>query len=100
HSPPTAKRPSSTLSENSGPTTDDPVIGHPSTVTVTHILVLGAAALAFIGSLAGALVWDDRWLLLPTSRYASDSVLHCFTQPFLGNYFRPLVALSLYLERQ
>lgn len=57
------------------------------------------SALIYAGSLNGALVWDDRMIVSGEAIGGGDSLLHCFTQPFLNHFFRPLVSVSFYLER-
>lgn len=62
---------------------------------------------AYLGVWSGRLVWDDADLVwdpnVPGGGSAvggGDTFLHCFTRPFLWNYYRPLVSASFFLEHQ
>ncbi len=63
------------------------------------------AVAVHIGTWSGPLIWDDTDLVwdpaLPGGGSAvggGDTFWHCFTRPFLWNYYRPLVSASFYIE--
>jgi protein O-mannosyl-transferase len=61
--------------------------------------VLALSVLAFAGVLGGELVWDDRMLADGSAIGGGDSLLRCFTEPFLWHFFRPLVSVAFFFER-
>ncbi len=56
------------------------------------------ALLIYLPSLNGMKIWDDYSLIGGQGIGGGDSLLHCFTHPFLKDYFRPLISLSFYLD--
>ncbi len=60
-------------------------------------LVLAVSALVYVYSISGGLVWDDFNLVGQFATGHGPRLQDCFTRPLLG-YFRPLVALSFYLD--
>lgn len=62
------------------------------TIVIISILV-------YLPAMPGLLVWDDKMLVGGTGIGGGDSLLHCFTKPFLGHYFRPFISVSFYIER-
>lgn len=62
------------------------------------IALVVMSSLVFAGSISGLAIWDDI-PLINGAGIGGGSLLHVFTRPFLGNYFRPLVSLSFWLER-
>lgn len=58
-----------------------------------------AALLLYLPSLFGGQVWDDELLLSGGGVRDGASLRACFTSPFMGAYYRPLTAASLYLDR-
>jgi len=65
---------------------------------VAYLGILFLSVAIYFRALTGTAIIDD-YLLLNGYGINSPSLLHCFTQPFLGHYFRPLVSLSFYLDR-
>src|SRR5579872_4585046 len=63
-------------------------------------LILALSGLLYVRSLTGLAIWDDVPLLSGAGIGGVDSLLHTFTRPFLGTYFRPLVSLSFYVEHK
>jgi tetratricopeptide (TPR) repeat protein len=64
------------------------------------LAVLVLSVLAFSGSLTGEFVWDDFNLVNGSAIGGGESLLHCFSKPFLHNFFRPLVSVSFFFERR
>lgn len=64
---------------------------------IVSILALSVAI--YWDSLDGEFVWDDKWLVSGEGIGGGQSLARCFTEPFLQNYFRPLVSASIFLER-
>src|SRR5579862_2573809 len=62
------------------------------------LVVCLLAAVVYLPALSGLPVWEDRLLLNGAAIGGGVSWIRCFTQPFLGNYFRPLASLSFFLE--
>lgn len=59
------------------------------------ILVLAAAL--YGAALRGLPLWEDSRLIRDAG---TDSFRECFTRPFLGAYFRPLVSLSFWVDHR
>jgi tetratricopeptide (TPR) repeat protein len=102
------KRTESTATDgNDNPSTSAPSFlpGDPSTrldakgwrkgVWIVCILSI----LVFIHGLANQNVWDDHMLIGGSAIGGGDSLLFCFTKPFLDNFFRPLVSVWFFFER-
>ena len=69
------------------------------------LFAVALSVAAYLGVWSGRLVWDDADLVWdPTAPGGGsavgggDTFLHCFTRPFLWNYYRPLVSASFYIE--
>jgi tetratricopeptide (TPR) repeat protein len=67
---------------------------------IPNLLVLLVAGIVYIPALFGSPVWDDRLLMSGAGIGGGDSLLHCFTRPFLFGYFRPLVSVTFYLDER
>ena len=63
-------------------------------------LILAISGIAYAPAIPGLAVWDDHELIGGSGIGGGDSLIHCFTKPFLHHYFRPLVSLSFYLEHR
>src|SRR5690242_14603812 len=57
------------------------------------LAILLLAAGVYMPTLSGMPIWEDSRLI-----GGYDSIQECFTKPFLGDYFRPLTALSFYID--
>ena len=66
---------------------------------IANLAVLLVAAIVYIPAIFGSPVWDDKDLLTGQGIGGGDSLLHCFTRPFLTVYFRPLVSATFYIDR-
>src|SRR5690349_1371738 len=66
---------------------------------VLLFLILALSVLVYLPAVRGGIVWDDKWLIDGSAIGGGDSLPHCFTRPFLLNYYRPLVSATVYLER-
>jgi protein O-mannosyl-transferase len=62
--------------------------------------VLAASVLIYLPSLGGSLIWDDHVLVGGQAIGGGKSLTACFTKPFLGYYYRPMVSASFFLDRQ
>ncbi len=62
--------------------------------------LIAFAAILYIGCFGGEKVWDDHILLDGSAIGGGDSLLHCFNQQFMYNYYRPLVSASFYVENR
>lgn len=58
------------------------------------------AGVLYFPAIKGVQIWDDFPLLDGRAIGGGVSFWKCFTEPFLDNYFRPLVSVSFYLERK
>lgn len=72
---------------------------------LTPALLMRAAIVAlavalYLPSLGQMAIWDDHMILSGSAIGGGKSLLACFTRPFLGGYFRPLVSVSFYLDRR
>ena len=63
------------------------------------LTVLLISVVVYLPSLSGEPVWDDPTILSGSANGGGNSLIHCFTRPFLGKYYRPMVPVSFYLER-
>lgn len=57
------------------------------------------SVVVYLGCLTGTFIWDDHAIMNGKAIGGGDSLVRCFTKPFLSNYFRPLVSVSFFLER-
>jgi tetratricopeptide (TPR) repeat protein len=56
------------------------------------------ACLVYLPALSGLPIWEDNILLNGSAIGGGQSWVRCFTQPFLSNYYRPLVSFAFFLE--
>src|SRR5262245_28873205 len=64
-----------------------------------QVIILFSSAVVYFGSITGKLIWDDQLIMSGTAIGGWDSLIHCFTNVLLVNYYRPLVSASFYLEK-
>lgn len=64
------------------------------------LFTLLLSAIFYLPALSGLPISDDGVLLNGSGIGGGDSLLHCFTRPFLAEYYRPLVSASFYLEHK
>ena len=63
-------------------------------------VVLLASILCFLPAITGMAIWDDHILIGGAGIGGGDTLAHCFTNPFLYHYYRPLVSVSFFLEHK
>jgi hypothetical protein len=68
--------------------------------SIACALIVSLSGGVYAGSLGGEFVWDDHWIVTGQAIGGGDTLLHCFTQPFLFHYFRPFVSVSFFLQRK
>jgi protein O-mannosyl-transferase len=61
--------------------------------------VLAASVLPYLPALGGNLIWDDRVLVSGQAIGGGKRFTACFTEPFLGYYYRPMVSASFFIDR-
>ena len=64
------------------------------------LFVLLLSVICYLPAIPGMAVWDDHQLIGGAGIGGGDTLLHCFTEPFLHHYFRPLVSVSFFLEHR
>ncbi len=60
--------------------------------------VVALSIFAYAGSLTGLKIWDDYFLIGGSAIGGGRSLAKCFTEPFLGFYYRPVVSASFWLD--
>ena len=55
-----------------------------------QLFILFASVIVYFGSITGKYIWDDHFLMSGSAIGGGDSLLHCFTNTFLVNYYRPI----------
>ncbi|HSV74768.1 MAG TPA: hypothetical protein VLH79_13500 [Chthonomonadales bacterium] len=76
------------------------VRGGITTWRACFVLTLALAAAVYGPSLDGGLVWDDPALVSGEAIGGGKRLRDCFTEPFFGVYFRPLVSVSFFIDRR
>src|SRR5437016_4169144 len=75
-------------------------LSFPNRWQVACLLILILSAIAYLPAMSGLFFWDDIALVDGGGIGGGDSLVHCFTRPFLHHYYRPMVSISFYLENQ
>jgi tetratricopeptide (TPR) repeat protein len=64
-----------------------------------YVCVLLLSTVVYVGALTGTPILEDSDLIQGSPRVGGSSVASCFSNPFLGRYYRPVVPATFALER-
>src|SRR5437016_6837560 len=76
------------------------VLCHSRIWQLAVVAVLMLAGAIYLPALTAGAAMDDWALIRGPGAGGAASALECFSHPFLDHYFRPLTALSFFIERR